>query len=539
VSWRHILGVAAFAALLHAPSLANGFAYDDAAIVGSDARIRSLANIPEIFTGGYWDDADQAIYRPLTTLCFATDWAISSGSPVWFHATNVVLHALASALVLVLLAHFFVPAAALAGTLLFAVHPVHVEAIANVVGRGELLAAVFVFGAGLLWLRRGEDEPRAGSRGTGSVALLLALGLLSKESAVMLPALLVLLDAAKGRLGRGTIGSYVRRNAGAFVVFALVIAGYLALRGAVLGAVAPSRLDPSLEVATTFGARLLTALQAWPVYLRLMFFPRTLLADYGPRVLAPADALRGGALAGLIILCALVAGAVVAARRGNVRTVLGLLWFPVAVFPVSNLLIPIGVLVAERTLYVPSFALSVAAAGAVAAFGAWPARVAGRAALAGATIVIVLFAVRTLVRIPEWKSTDTIMDALARDRPDAFRAQWHRARMARVGGEPARALALYDGAIKLWPHREKLVLEAAGYAAEQGQRRYAYELARWAAGQWPDHIDAQRLLAGTSLDVADTVTARVAMTRGLGLAPGDEMLNRMRSVLPPDPGNPR
>jgi protein O-mannosyl-transferase len=558
-TWAALFAATA-ALLVYAPSLLNGFAYDDVAVVAADPRIHGF-DIGALLGGGYWLNEGLDLYRPLTMLSFALDWSLAPQNPAWFHLGNVLLHALATALVVFLLARYWPLVAALFGGLLFALHPVHVEAVANVVGRAELLAAVFFLAACLAWTRKfrpgdvgklelghgravagstlilpdapGELSAREASVAMRRVAtpLLFALALFSKESAIMLPAVLPLLDFAGGRLRRNWLRDYIRANAPAYALLAVVAIGYLAVRATVLGgAVGPDRVDPALEVVTGTGARVLTALQAWPVYAELLFAPVTLLADYGPRILGPIEALDTGAALGAAILGLLMAvgGAALLARWR--RAALGLLWFPVTILPVSNLLLPIGVLVAERTLYVPSIAVGMALAAGMerATVLAPPKR---RLATAAAVLALLLFGARSLVRIPEWETTDTIMLALERDRPDSFRAQWHTARMARTEGDAGVALQRYAHALELWPYRKGLVVEAIAYAAEIGQLDYAAELSAFAVQQWPADVDAHRLLAATTLDRGDTIAARRYLKAGLALDPRDPALVRMGEAI--------
>jgi hypothetical protein len=524
--------VAAVVALLvYLRALGNGFAYDDAAIILRDARIHSLGYVGMIFRTGYWADASYALYRPFTTLSFAIDWSLAPGSGAWFHLTNALGHSVASALAVLLLARFFTPAAALLGGLVFASHPVHVEAVANVVGRADVFAAVFSLGACAIWSLETTVQRWRILR-VAAVAALYTSALLTKESAVMLPALLLLTDVARGALKPGETVDYLRRNADAFAVFLLVFTGWMALRLAVLGSWAPTRLDPTLDVATTPLARTLTALQAWPVYLQLLAYPATLLADYGPRILMPVDRFTLEVVEGALLLAACLVGGLAAYARGHGRTALALLWFPFAMLPVSNLIIPIGVLVAERTLYLASFAICVGLAGVAA----WAIRFAKRPIMRGALLTaagaaLVLLTSRTVLRVPEWESTERIMGALLRDRPDAFRGQWHFARLAAANGDTAQALARYDAALRLWPYRQSMTIEAAGLAAASGRTRMAYDIASFAARKWPDDIGAQRLLAGAALDLADTVTARRAMRKGLKLDPHDDLLRRMSTFI--------
>ena len=146
-------------------------------------------------------------------------------------------------------------------------------------------------------------------------------------------------------------------------------------------------------------------------------------------------------------------------------------------------------------------------------------------------VIALLFAARSIVRTPDWDSTDSIMMAQLRDRSDSFRAHWHKARMERRDGKPQSAVTHYAHAVELWPYRERLVLEAAGYAAAQQQTRMAYRLSVHAAQQWPKSYQVQRLLAANALDVGDTITARQAVARALKMAPRDSLLIKISAAV--------
>jgi hypothetical protein len=511
---------------LYLPALSNGFAYDDVAIIQRDARVHSLAGIPAFFTQGYWADAELALYRPVTTLSFAVDWTISGGNPAWFLFTNALWNAVACVLVLMFLMRFASLTAALAGALLFAVHPVHVEAVANVVGRAEVIAAVFMLGALLLW--PAADEPRP-MRRLAMVGVLFMLALLTKESAIMLPALLVLVDAGRGELTPACVRDWWRRRVGGVSMLAGITLAYLGVRALVLGGIAPTRVDAALEV-TSGADRFLTALQAWPVYLRLLVFPRVLLADYGPRILMPAAGLTPGVVVGGLILIVLLLGGTALWLRGRGPAALALLWLPIALLPVSNLIIPIGIIVAERTLYLPSLAVAVTAsilAGRLAQSSTLRAA-AGTGLLA---LVIALFAARTLIRIPDWRSTDSIFAALLRDRPDSFRAHWHHARLDAVAGRHEAALERYVHALDLWPYRPRLVIETTRAAVRAGNLIYARDMARFAYGRWPDNVDAAHLYTAATLDLGDTIAARRIVADALQRFPGDSLLIRIQNAV--------
>jgi hypothetical protein len=138
----------AFAAVAaYANSLGNGFAFDDNwFIVLND--VVTEARYSDAFTEPAWPGAREGTgnYRPVQLSSFALEWSLWGGSTVGFHVVSVAAHVGVSLLVLAVLSHFVALEAALVGALFFAVHPVHVEAVANVMGRSELYAALGYLG---------------------------------------------------------------------------------------------------------------------------------------------------------------------------------------------------------------------------------------------------------------------------------------------------------------------------------------------------------------------------------------------------------
>ncbi|HUF51291.1 MAG TPA: tetratricopeptide repeat protein [Longimicrobiales bacterium] len=520
--------VALLAFVLYIPGFGNGFVYDAEVLVQHDARVHNLAHPVQLLTSKYWafDEERLALYRPVVTLSFAIDWVIHRGRAAGFHQTNALAHALVSVLVFLLLTGLAATPAALAGAALFAAHPAHTEAVATIVGRGDIFAAGFSFAALLAWRRL----PPRGAAALVTVPALFLLALGSKESAYMLPALLVLFDAAGGRLRRDRVRAWLHERAWLLLALALVAVAYTLVRLAVLGVFAPQSLNPVLVGDPSAATRIRSALQVWPEILRLLTFPRVLLADYGPRILLPAGSWTPRALAGLALLAAASGGGAVAFMRGRRRLGLALLWTPVAMFTVSNLVIPIGVLLAERTLYIAVFAVSVGAAAAIDMLAA-RFKHGQRAALAGCVVITALFAARTVSRLPAWHSTDEVFRTLARDRPDSYRGQWHHARMATRDGDMTSAMSYYQATIDLWPHAYPVYLEAGMIAAEEGQHVAARSFAEQALDEFPDDAVFLRRLAVASLILNDTAAARDALQRGLKVEPDDPLFLRMRDAI--------
>lgn len=457
------LAVALAAVLVYANSLANGFALDDTYIIQGNTRVHQLADQTKIWLLPYWPayGVELGLYRPFAIFLYAVEWAIGGGSPVLFHACNVAFHAMASVLAYHLV-RVLVGAGmpALLGGLLFAVHPVRAEAVANIVGQAELVAGACTLGACLIHATR----PRTGMVGWGrrlGVVTLFAVAVLTKESAIALPGLLVALDLAQRRVEPSARGVIAYTRGIGMLMFLLVAAAiaYLALRVSVLGSLGGVDAAPSLPFLREQG-RVPTALRAWIEYVRLLFFPADLAADYSPAVILPVQAISPLALLGAAILLLTVALALLT----PVFPAAGLpaAWFFISILPVSNLLLPIGVVLAERLLYTPAFVVSLIAASGWAHWAARPMAIRARRPLVAAVAVaLVLLAGRTFVRNPDWKDTPAVWDALVRDHPESYRSQQiHSARLYSQGDTRA-GVAHLEMAHRLWPNDSQVLNDLA------------------------------------------------------------------------------
>src|SRR2546428_2230914 len=139
---RLYAAVVACAVVVYVGALWNRFAWDDTFIILGSDLVRSPGGWWRAFANPYWPpELGGYLYRPLTIATYVLDWRVDGAA--WFHAVNVLWHAAASVLVALLARRWAGDGAALVAGVVFAVHPVHVEAVANVVGRAELMAATF------------------------------------------------------------------------------------------------------------------------------------------------------------------------------------------------------------------------------------------------------------------------------------------------------------------------------------------------------------------------------------------------------------
>jgi len=500
-----VVGVCA--SIVYLGALWNRWALDDMLIIYTNPLVHSLAGVWRAFGESYWPlSLGGAFYRPLTLATYALDWRV--GSPAWFHAVNLVWHAAASVAVAALARRWSGDRAALAAGLLFAVHPVHVEAVANIVGRAELMAALFALLAVYAALQRDH---------MGWSAVALACSLLSKENAAVVPGLVVL-----GWL-LGVSRPAPRRIAVYVASWVVLGAIYGAVRWAVLRSAAPLPMVASVFAGATPLQIRLTAVAAFADIARLLVFPWTLRVDYSPAertlVTSPLD---GRVALGLLCFTAWAALLVLAWRRGRRIEALGLAWIAVALLPVANLLFPIGVLVAERTLYLPSAGLAIA-------LGAWLERLPPARFAPVLGVLVLAGAARAAWRVPVWRDDGSVILSELEDSPNSFDGPGRMAGIYLATGRPAKALEAFAIAAGVFDRSPWLYVKAADAAFTLGRPALADSLL----------VRLEQLCSGCSHYYR--FEGHAALLRG-DTAAADSLLARARLLdraRRPDPGQAR
>jgi len=494
---RLYLVVAACALVPYVPALWNGFAMDDLYIIVWNPLVHSLHGAWRAFGGPYWPpDLGGQMYRPLPLATFALDWSLARGHPALFHAMNLLWHAGAALLVTALARRWADWTTALVAGVIFAVHPVHVEAVANVIGLGELMAAVGVC------LAVYAAVVRQSVLWSGAALL---LGLLSKENAVVAPALIVWAWIVGAPLALRPD----RRRLFMFVASWVVIAGvYLAVRAVVLQPYARLHATAPVFLGESAFAGRLTAVAALGDVVRLLILPLTLRVDYAPAERTIVRSMLDGRF--VIGFACLVLWAVLlllAWRRQRRLEAYGLGWIAIAFLPVSNLLFSTGVLLAERTLYLPSVGLALAAGTALARLPPERLRV---------VLVAVVLAggIRSGLRTPVWHDDFSVTQSILEDSPNSYRGPARMAAIYQSHRQPAQALGALREAAKIYDRDPTLFVAAADAAITLGRPRLADTLlmrAELLCFRCPGYYRTQALAARSRGDsaVADSLLARM------------------------------
>jgi len=433
---------------------------------------------------------DPGLYRPLTVFSYALNYRVSGLSATAFHVTNILLHA-GTSLVLFLFAGELLgsAAAAFVAASVFAVHPIHVEAVTGVVGRAEILVALFALLA--LWV--GRKATVAAAAGAG---LFYLLGLFSKESAITLPALFALYDWTRREQLRESGLLTLKALAPRYAALAGALAIYLAFR---LNAVTEHALAWTGWLGVPAYARVLTANRVLVEYVGLFIWPRTLLPDYWvtdvpiARSLTDVPALISSILLGGLIL-------LLATKLRRQKTlVFSVAWFLVTILPASNLFFATGLGKAERILYLPSVGLCLVLGWAVLSLEAWP-RIRRGALTVALPVALLALGARSIRRNQDWRDTFTLASASLAVSPHSFLMNSLVARELVARGDARQAVPLLEEVIRQTPNKAKgyALLGAAYYFDKQTERAVA-EFTR-ALQLDPKNVDALNDLGVVYLD---------------------------------------
>ena len=424
---RSFVVVFVAAVALYLPTVRYGYVQDDRAIIVANPAAHSVAAAVRAFAEPYWPrESGAGLYRPITILSYAVDWSLSGGGgrAGWLHFMNALWHGLAAVLLTAVVMRWLPAIAAVGAGLVFAWHPVHVEAVASLVGRAELLAAVGILGA-VLAARRGWWV---------AAVLCAALAMLSKEHGVI-AGVVILLD-------RWLQGPEARRYPlGLWIGLGAATAGFVAAWLAIGGAGA----SDAAAVLSGGGLALRLAM-ALPAILRaavLLIWPLSLSSDYSPQVLPARDGLSAAAVLGAILVVAIPMSVFWCRRRAPAVAFAAAL-AALSYLPTANLLFASGVVLAERNLY-----LAIALPAALVATGLASLQARRLAAVALAVVALACGA-RSFDRLPAWRDNRTQLLTLLTEHPESYRAHASAAAVLAGVGDTAGARREYRTADSLF-----------------------------------------------------------------------------------------
>ena len=454
--WHRALGVLPLAALIgftflvYANSLQAPLLLDNEDIVLKDTRIQTVSSVQihRILEGQYWETAPTGLYRPLITLSYLFNYSIlgDGANPEGYHWINLILHAVNIVLVYLLGLALFeqIPAALLLAGI-WGLHPLLTESVTNVVGRADLVAAFGVLAALLCHRQALRAEGARKAAWLAAMALAVAAGMFSKESAVVAVAVLAIYDFTYERAAswRSRLPSYVAVSVPCLL--------YLLIRARVLASsplLGTQFADNPLLGAGFWTARM-TAIKVIGKYFLLWLWPASLSYDYSYNQIPLFQWNDWQAILSLIACAAAVVAAVWSFRRHK-PVFFAVAFFFVTLSPVSNLVIRIGTIMAERFLYLSSIGFAIVAVYALLALQ----RRRKQAVEVAAMILLIAASARTWARNSDWLEPRRFWSSAAEAAPGSYKTHLNvsnatglltQADCDRSLAEVDRALAIVDG----------------------------------------------------------------------------------------------
>ena len=473
---KHLLPIVLLvcvSAIVYFNSLSNGFVYDDLTTIVENMHIKRFGNyLSSFYNPSYFKvSGGEASYRPVATLSYYLLYAVFDVNPLGYHLASVVLH-MFNVILVYLMAHAILnhkSPAVMAG-LLFACHPVNTEAVNAVSYNEDLIAALFFFLALLLYIKQKPSAPKRNLLFFIISLLSFLLGLLSKEMAITLPAVVVLYDLTlrepvSNKISVNRVLEVVQQRKFYYVGFLGVSLFYLWLRFFTI-------YNPE-EVETQIWGRLIDRVIYLPVlffkYIKLILFPLNLNADYvftyPTRFIDFVPLLSVMIVLGLIIFSLFI-------FKTSAATAFGIWWFFVTLFPVYNL-IQIYNPFAERYLYIPLFGFCLVVA-ILLEYGL------NRFSLSGSRVIkmfivmgiVVFYAVICIDRNKDWKDSYSLWSRTLEVEPNSFRAHGNLARVYQEKGLIEASLREVKKTMALNPNDHKahynlgVILSKQGFISE-------------------------------------------------------------------------
>jgi hypothetical protein len=395
--------IALFTFIIYYNALQNDFAFDDESVILGNSSITSLSNIPKFFFAqeGFHKVIGR-YYRPVVSSTYNIDYAIWQFNPFGYHLTNILIHIIATLLLFALLLNIFKDyrnkkIISLICTLIFAVHPIHTEAVSWVSGRTDSLVTLFFFAALLFYIKYTDNNSL--NKNTLLLSVIFYIfSLLSKEMSVTFPVVIILYDYFVRKYDFKSF----RKNFNTYIIFITITVFYLLIRYLVLKDVV-ERNTYMYFYGKDFITAFSTMLKTLPIYAKLLFFPVNLLYHYNGVYSDSISMFEPAVLFSLLFIVVLIISAVVIRKKFGLISFV-ILFFFISLLPVMNI-IPTMNFMAERFLYITSFAFCLLAGYIIYRTLNKNSEI---IVYSVSVIVIIIFSFLTYQRNKDWKDNNTL-----------------------------------------------------------------------------------------------------------------------------------
>jgi tetratricopeptide (TPR) repeat protein len=394
-------------ALVYAPSLRNGFTYDDPSVVTEASELLSHPGLAgRVFTPDYFRLSGESTFRPTVTFTYIVDWQVGGGRAWAFHLQSVLWHLLTVGCLFVLLPRLGAgPFVRYGVAAIYAVHPALTEAVEGIAFREDVLVTAFGL-LGLLTIT--GTRPRSATLRLVLGAMFFVAALFAKESGLVFVALLPLTQWVIARHSSPAGSWHPSRHLSEYVALACCVLAYLAVRFWLL----PASESYGIRVSESVSHSAATGVVAVGRYLLLFVYPHPLCADYRG-VVASVTSLADWRVWLSCVAIAALTGLAWWRRHASPLVVWGWAWFLIALVPVLNV-VPIPTFMAERFLYLPYVGLVAFAVTVVVPHATWSSR-----AVATTAAIVCVCGALTWMRHRAWSSDEVLWRTTLDDFPNA------------------------------------------------------------------------------------------------------------------------
>lgn len=520
--------------LVYANSLKNAFVWDDHFVIADNNFIKSLKNLPAIFSKGYLGGSGEISYRPVVTLSYFIDYRLWKLNPSGYHLTNILLHA-ANVILLFFLANSLVKSryTAMMVSLIFALHPVNSEAVNVISFREELLAFFFSAGSLLFFIRHYGFTGLRRFQSLFISSVLYLFALFSKESAVFLPVICLFYDYffVSGQSWKKSLTSSLQKYGLYFFTFIAYSAAWLYLRGGI-GGLFSQYPYPGGSFYTSF----LTMAKVIAVYIFWLILPLNIHATLPENqpALSAYTLFSMDVFFSIILIVALLALAFFMRKRSPVAS-FSIIWFFTMLIPVSNL-IPISCIIASRYLYLPMagfcfvFAKAVSKAYALKGPGI-PGYFLKRSVIYLCVLILLFYSVTTVFRNLAWKNDIIVWGELVKYYPRYSDAHLNLGISLNKAGLIKPAVKEYETAIELWPNNYRAHNEYGALYVRMSRYDDAIVCFKKALELNPEYLSAYNNLAVAYAGLNRWDEARAAWLEALKIDPSYQEARRNLEIL--------
>lgn len=437
----HVLYIATFLFILgffaYGNTLGNGLFFDDQDFIYDNVYVQNFA-VDKFFTQNAIAGAGKIsnYYRPLQELSYSLEYQLFHTAPFIYHLDNLLLHISASILLFLFINKLInnKTVATLTG-ILFLIHPVQTEAVSYVSGRNDPMYVIFALLTFVFYLN---------SKRKYYILSLITycLSLLSKEAALMLPGLIVLIDYFQTKSLKKTATHFK-----IFLPYIMIAAVYFLLRLTTLNFQDVLNFYGTQTLYTTnIFVRLLTFLSTLPTYMGILFYPQTLYIDRPTPV--ESMLLRSSILLSLAVI-GIIFSLSVRIFKKNPIFLFCFLWFFIAMIPVSGI-IPINGLIYEHFLYFPSVGIFLVVSYLpYLVLGKIKFRYISFAVLLVTCCILLTLLFRTILRNNDWNNPITFYKQTIQHNPTSARLHNNLAMAFADENKNEEAIKEYKMAIKL------------------------------------------------------------------------------------------